>query len=99
MSRPAFTEYVRHMMRFYSRHLHDVQFRSKADEKNWKACHAVISKMPLKTKDILVFVYGECDTLPDNVYSASHKFSINQNIIWDTMKVFERAVATQRGLI
>lgn len=99
MSRPVFTEYVRHIMRFYSRHLQMSQFRSKVDEKNWKACHAVISKLPLKTKDILVYVYGEHDTLPDNVYSASQKYHINQNCIWDTMKVFERAVAEQRGLI
>jgi hypothetical protein len=66
---------------------------------NWEACHAEIMCLSDKTKDILVTVYGGFDTLPDEVYNASRKYSMNQNIIWDMMKDFERAVAKQRGLI
>ena len=44
-------------------------------------------------------VYGGYDTLADEVYNVSKKYSINQNIIWDIMKDFEKNVAKQRGLI
>ena len=49
--------------------------------------------------DILVNVYGSYDTLADNVYEASKKYDINQNIIWDMMKDFERKIAKRRGLL
>jgi hypothetical protein len=56
-------------------------------------------ELPEKTRDILVSVYGGYDTLADEVYNTSRKYSMNQNIIWDMMKVFERAVAERRGLV
>ena len=99
MSRPFYSEYIRHCMRFYSRNLSLTRFKTAVDEENWKACHEVVKQLPDKTKDILVMVYGGRDTLADEVYNASRKYSMNQNIIWDTMKVFEKAVAVRRGLI
>ena len=99
MSRPFYSEYVRHCMRFYSRNLSLTRFKTSVDEENWKACHEVVKQLPDKTKDILVMVYGGRDTLSDEVYNASRLYSMNQNIIWDTMKVFEKAVAVRRGLI
>jgi hypothetical protein len=63
------------------------------------------SKNPLafkyydKDRVILIYVYGAYDTLPDNVYEKAKEFKINQNIIWDMMKEFERKVAKKRGLI
>lgn len=99
MSRPFYSEYVRHCMRFYSRNLDLTRFKTPVDEENWKACHRVILQLPEQTRDILVMVYGGRDTLADEVYNASRKYSINQNIVWDAMKVFEKAVAVRRGLI
>ena len=99
MSRPFYSEYVRHCMRFYSRNLTNPMFKTEVDAKNWYACHEAIMNVSDKAKDILVSVYGGFDTLPDEVYNASRKHSINQNIIWDMMKDFERDVAKQRGLI
>jgi hypothetical protein len=99
MSRPFYSEYVRHCMRFYSRNLHIERFKTAVDSENWTACHTIITQLPEKTRDILVSVYGGYDTLADEVYNTSHKYSMNQNIIWDMMKVFERAVAEQRGLV
>jgi hypothetical protein len=46
-----------------------------------------------------VAVYGGYDTLPDNVYEMANKYHINQNIIWDMLKEFERKVAKKRLLI
>lgn len=99
MSRPFYSEYVRHCMRFYSRNLHISSFKTAVDSENWICCHEVMIQLPDKTKDILVSVYGGYDTLADEVYNTSRKYSINQNIIWDMMKVFERAVAERRGLV
>lgn len=99
MSRPFYSEYIKHCMRFYSRNLHITHFKTPTDEMNWKACHEVILALPDKTKDILVSVYGGYDTLGDEVYNAARKYHVNQNIIWDMMKVFERTVAEHRGLI
>lgn len=99
MSRPFYSEYVRHCMRFYSRNLQLKQFKTPVDEENWKACHRVILQLPEQTRDILVLVYGGRDTLADEVYNTSRKYSMNQNIIWDLMKAFEKSVAIRRGLI
>lgn len=104
MNRPYYSEYVRHAMRFYSRSLTKFPqepplFKSEADANNWKACHIVIKDYSDKDKEILISVYGGYDTLADEVYKIAKKNNINQNIIWDMMKDFERNVAKERGLM
>lgn len=100
MNKPFYSDYVRHMMRFYSRNTHRVShFKSIADHQNWTACCNAIKGYSERDKDILVSVYGGYDTLADNVYEMAKKYNMNQNIIWDMMKEFERKVAKQRVLI
>lgn len=99
MNKPFYTDYVRHAMRFYSRNLTLSTFKKEVDKANWYACNDAISFYSTRDKDILVYVYGSYDTLADNVYEMSKKYSINQNIIWDMMKEFERIIAKERGLI
>lgn len=99
MNKPFYTDYVRHALRFYSRNLTLSSFKKEADKENWIACNDVISHYSDRDKDILVYVYGSYDTLADNVYAMSKKYSINQNIIWDKMKEFEREIAEERGLV
>lgn len=100
MNKPFYSDYVRHAMRFYARnHEKTPQFKSDADRQNWVACDKVIKKYNDMDRVILIYVYGAYDTLPDNVYEKAKEFKINQNIIWDTMKEFERKVAKKRGLI
>lgn len=99
MQKPFYTDYVRHALRFYSRNLSLPHFKKDVDSKNWWACHYTINKYSDRDRDILVYVYGSYDTLADNVYEMSKKYSINQNIIWDMMKEFEREIASERGLI
>lgn len=99
MNRPFYSEYVRHSMRFYSRNLNLSSFKSEADKQNWCACDKVIKNYSDKDRDILVAVYGGYDTLPDNVYEVAKKYSVNQSIIWDMMKEFERKIARERGLL
>lgn len=98
MIRPCYTDYVRHAIRFYSRYMNKTCFKSEVDKSNWSACHSVISTYPTQDKDIILYVYGAFDTLGDNVYAMSQKHKIDQNIIWDMMKEFERKVAIERGL-
>lgn len=96
--KPCYTEYVRHALRFYSRYLGRTNFKNNVDRSNWNACHIALGNYSDRDKDILVYVYGEFDTLSDNVYAMACKYKINQNIIWDMMKEIERKVAIERGL-
>ena len=91
-------DYAKHAMRFYSRHLNAHHFTNKVAESNWNACNNVIQAYSDRDKDILIYVYGSLDTVGDNVFVMSKKYQINQNIIWDMMKEFERKVAVERGL-
>ena len=99
MQKPFYTDYVRHALRFYSRNLTLSKFKKDTDKSNWLACHHVVQLYDERDRDILVYVYGSYDTLADNVYEMSKKYSINQNIIWDMMKEFEREIAQERGLL
>lgn len=99
MNRPYYSEFVRHCLRFYSRNLKLTQFKSDIDKQNWMACSEVVKTYCDRDRDIIVMVYGEYDTLADNVYNVSKKLGINQYIIWDMMKDLERKIALKRGLI
>lgn len=96
--RPPYSDYVKFCMKFYSRNITPPRFRNDIVKNNWYACHRAIEPYSDRDKDILVYVYGAFDTLGDNVYAAANKYHINQNIIWDMMKEFERKVAVERGL-
>lgn len=98
MKKPCYTEYVRHILRFYSRYLHNKTFKTHTDRQNWWACHTVLEGYSARDKDIFTFVYGEYDTIADNVYVISKKLKIHQNIIWDMMKELEKKVAIERGI-
>lgn len=95
---PTYTLYVRHAMRFYSRYLHLKEFKNEVDKANWLACHRAIQGYSLTNKDILVCVYGERDTLADNVYEVSKRYCVHQDVVWEMMREFERKVAVERGL-
>lgn len=99
MNRPFYSEYVRHALRFYSRNLSQPRFKSEVDKNNWFACANIIKGYSDRDRDILVAVYSGHDTLSDNVYETAKKYGINQTIIWDMMKDFERKIAKRRGLM
>ena len=99
MSKPYYTEYVRHCLRFYARNPVKARFNSLVDKANWYACHRAIEHYSDRDKDILIRVYSGYDTLADNVYEAAKFYNIDQNIIWDLIKEFEHKVAKKRELI
>ena len=98
MNRPFYTECVRHCMRFYSRNQDLSYFKTRADMENWLACKKAL-ELYSDERDTLLRVYGMPDTLADNVYEVSQALHIDQNIIWDLLKRFERDVAVMRGLL
>ena len=100
MSRPYYSDYVKHALRFYSRNYPEKPiFKSEADKNNWLACDSVMHHYPPETVKLLIEIYSGYDTLPDEVYKASKKICINQNWIWDLMKELERKIAKRRGLL
>ena len=99
MTRPFYSEYVRHALRFYTRNLTQHHFRSDIDKYNWLACESTLDGYSDRDRDILVAVYSGYDPLADNVYETAKKYDINQAIIWDMMKDVERKIAKRRGLL
>ena len=99
MTKPFYTEYVRHALRFYTRNISQPRFRNEADKENWYACANVVKGYSDKNRDIIKAVYGGYDTLADNVFETARKHGINQGIIWDLMKEVEHKIAKRRGLI
>lgn len=100
MSRdPMYTLYVRHAMRFYARYPDLKEFKSDTDKANWSACDRAAQTYPDNWQDVFKFIYGERDTLSDNVYTASKKYKVHQDVIWETIRELERKIAVERGLI
>lgn len=96
--RTFYSEYVQHCMRFYARHPHP-KFRSDADKQNWNACESAIKDFTDKERDILMTVYREGDTIPDNVYKVSIDRNMKQDSIWKLIIELERKIAKRRNLI
>lgn len=96
--RTFYSEYVQHCMRFYARHPRP-KFRSDADKHNWNACDSAMKGFTDKEQDILMTVYREGDTIPDNVYKVSVDRNIKQDTIWKLINELERKVAKRRNLI
>ena len=99
MSRTYYTDYVRHMLRFYSRNYDLKTFKNDVDKSNWFACYNVLKGISETDRDILMQVYSGFDTLADEVFNTSREYKIDQNIIWDLMKKVENKIAHKRGLI
>ena len=99
MIRPAYSYYARHCAFFYAKNIHRTSFDTEIDKNNWYACHRAIGRYSDRDKDILLRVYGMRDTLADNIYEVSQIYCIDQNVIWDLLKDFERVVGEERGLV
>lgn len=96
--RTFYSEYVRHCMRFYSRHLNP-KFKSEADKNNWIACQSALAGFSDSDRETLLTIYRGRDTIPDNVYQISKEKGIKQDIIWRLVNDLERKVAKRRGLL
>lgn len=96
--RTFYSEYVQHCMRFYTRHSNP-KFKSDADKQNWKACDSALNGFSDNERDILLTIYREGDTIPDNIYNLCAERNIKQDIVWKLVNELERKVAKRRNLI
>lgn len=85
-------------MRFYSRYPDIKKFRTKRDQKNWEACHYVLKRFSKPIREILLEIYSEGDTIPDNVYQVSKRLNIEQDVLWNLIADMESKIAKKRGL-
>lgn len=102
--RTYFSEFVGHCARYYARSVVNApsaqpRFKTEAEKRNWLACSTAIKGFSEQEQDIILTVYSEGDTLPDNIYQLSKKRSMNQDVIWKLVTDFERKVAKRRGLL
>lgn len=99
MNKHYYSEYVRHCMRFYSRNINNPRFNTDVDKNNWYACHRAIERFSERDKDVLLRVYSLRDTMADNIFETAKLYNMDQTVIWDMVKDFERSVAKKRGLL
>ena len=98
LSKTFYTDYVRHMARFYFRSNLGLRqnFKSDVDAANWKSCHNAAKDFD---KNMLICVYEPRSEIEDNVKLASETFGVPERTLWDTVRRFEEMVARKRGLI
>ena len=99
MHKKYYTDFAQHCLRFYARYSYLTDFSSSIDKDNWEACQKVLNEQTEANREILLYIYREPDTIPDNVYQVSQKFRRPQMTIWKMMQIVERAVAEERGLV
>jgi|SRR3712207_1062439 len=98
MSRPHYSEYVGHCLRFYTRHK-EPRFSSNVDRLNWEACRDALNTFCDSDRTLLHEVYSERDTMSDNVYQICKRENLCQDTLWKMVNDLEREVARVRGLI
>lgn len=96
--RAFYSDYVNHCLRFYARHSHPI-FHSEVDKKNWNACDDALKCFTDSDRDMLLTIYTDGDTIPDNVYQIAKSKGVNQDTIWKLIGELERKVAKRRGII
>lgn len=104
MARSYYSEYVKHAMRYYSRFAlnsgsEKPKFKSEADKRNWYACDGVLNTLPSESRTMLITIYADGDTIPDNVYQYALSHKMEQDAIWNAIYDIERKIAKRRGLI
>lgn len=98
MSRSFYSEYVNHCMRFYARHP-KAKFHSEADKHNWVACEDALNTFSDSDREMLLTIYREGDTIPDNIYQMAKSKGVSQDGIWKLVNELERKIAKRRGLL
>lgn len=98
LGKAFYTDYVRHMARFYFRSNLGMRqnFKTDVDAANWKSCHNAAKDYD---KSLLIRVYEPKNEIENNVKTASELFGVPIKTLWDTVRRFEETVARKRGLI
>lgn len=97
--KPYYSDYVRHMMRFYVRYPDLTRFNTETDRLNHSACKKIIGTYGKINQAILCDIFSSGDTLADSIYQVSLKANINQDKVWALVCDAEKKIAAERGLI
>lgn len=93
-----YSEYAQHCMRFYARHSNPT-FKSDADKRNWNACKSAMNGFTQSEQDIILQVYQDDDTIPDNIYKIAIEKHIKQDKIWQLINKLEHRIVKRRNLL
>lgn len=101
--RPYWADYANHMLRFFCKNDDPAmiyQFKTRTDEKNWKACQSVMKTLSTRDREIICFVYGGTMFIEDavNEYLASHPGE-HRDSVWNVIYTVSRRAAQMRGLL
>lgn len=103
MSKSFYTDYSKHMIRFYlSTTLESndpPEFRSEADEKNWRSVKEIFDQLSEEQVFVLREMYFEFKEVGQRAFETSKTTGMKQKKIFDLMRNVERKVAQQRGLL
>lgn len=96
--RAYYSEFAGHCIRFYVRYPQP-RFKTEADKKNWLACDNALKSFSDSDRALLLTLYRENDTMPDNVYQLAKRNDMKQESLWKLVEDLERKVAKRRGLL
>lgn len=101
MSKPIYADYTNHMLRFYCRTInsHNIKFKDEVNEENFRAVGKVLHGLPEEDRNVIMDVYGRCDTLSDNIYAVSRERKMDQDKIWIIVSKVTNQIAKERMLI
>lgn len=101
--RPYWADYANHMLRFFCKNDDPTmiyRFKTKTDEKNWRACQRVMDTLGERDYEIIKFVYAQPLFLEDavNEYMGQNP-KVKKDTIWDVIYTVSKRVAQMRGLL
>jgi hypothetical protein len=75
------------------------RFATEIDKLNWVSCHDVVSKLSSSEQQLVQYLYGPGDTLPDKIYHIAQAKRTTQGPLWKLVDEVEYSIAKQRGMI
>ena len=99
--KPFYTDYARHILRYYIGHRNDTPliFHSDADKLNFNAAKCGLGRMIASERVILEDVYLLAGDTRTSVQSVAKSYNTNENNIWQILNRAEKLIAKERGLI
>lgn len=98
MSKPVYADYTNYMLRFYCKTC-KVDLIDPIDKLNWAVVDKVLHRLSEEDRNVIMDVYGRCDTLSDNIYAVSRERKMNQDKIWIIVSKVTNQIAKERRLI
>jgi len=99
--KPYYTDYARHIFRYYIRHRDDkpLIFHTDAEKLNFGAAQRALGRMIASERVIMEDVYLLPSDMRTSVQTIAERYKTSDNNIWQIMNRAEKLVAKERGLI